>query len=195
MKARRGKGTREQLLKAARIELLRGDGDVEVAKVAKRAGVSDGLTYNHFGNKGGLIRAIVADFYQAMDDQVAAIPFEGRTWAQREKQRVFAMVEFFYQDPVALIAATRLRTDPAVVAEDAQRNTRLHQLGARNIAQAQREGEIDSALNPLLLVSMILAGVMEGVRTALNAETPLALGTAQAEIWAFVARAAGVSSD
>ncbi len=188
------KATRDQLLDAARAELIKGDGELELAKVAKRAGVSDGLTYYHFGNKAGLIKALVHTFYAAMDDHVTAIPFEGETWAERERARVFAMVEFFYRDPVALIVATRLRTEPSLVAEEATRAIRLHELGAKNIAQAQNAGEISASYNPLLLVSMILAGVTEGVRTALNTKPVPPITEVQHEIWSFVARAAGVQS-
>ncbi len=186
------KGAREQLLQAARLELIDNDGDLELAKVARRAGVSDGLTYYHFGNKAGLIQALVQDFYHAMDDRVTAVAFKGDTWAERERARVNAMVEFFYRDPVALLVATRLRTEPSLVAEDSARNTRLNELGARNIARAQASGEINAAYNPLLLVCMILAGVTEGVRMALNTQPVTPIDEAQREIWSFVARAAGV---
>lgn len=186
------KATRDQILQAARAELVEGGGDVELARVAKRAGVSDGLTYYHFGNKAGLIQALVHDFYTAMDDRVTAVPFAGDTWAERERGRVFAMVEFFYHDPVALLVATRLRTEPSLIAEEAERTKRMNELGARNIAQAQSTGEINTTYNPLLLVSMILAGVTEGVRVALSTSPATPLRDAQNEIWAFVARAAGV---
>lgn len=180
------------LLKAAREELIKGNGDLELAKIAKRSKVSDGLTYYHFGNKAGLIRALVDDFYQAMDEQVTAIAFKGESWADREKNRVKALVEFFYSDPAALIIATRLRTEPSLAEEDAARNTRLYKLGAKNIERAQQSGEINASYNPLILVSMILAGATEGVRSALNTEPPTPIEDAQREIWSFVARAAGI---
>lgn len=187
--SRRG-GTRTQLLAAARAELVEGNGDLEVARVAKRAGVSAGLTYYHFQNKSGLLNALVRSFYDTLDDTVTAVPFKGATWALRERARVHEMVAFFYRDPVALLVATRLRTDPAFAADESARQERLNQLGASNIKQAQRDGEIDAALDPQLLVSMLLEGVMAGVQTALRRELPLE--AAQREIWSFVARAAGV---
>lgn len=187
------KGTRAALLKAARAELLDGNGDLEVAKVAKRAGVSDGLTYYHFGNKTGLLHAIVMDFYAKMDDQVTAILFAGDTWAEREKTRVYAMIELYYQDPIALLVTERLSTDPAFSEQETTRAKRISHLGAMNIAHAQRKGEIDSSLEPLLLVSMILAGVTAGVKAALNAEPRVPIAQAQQEIWSFVSRSAGVN--
>ncbi|MEO0616977.1 MAG: TetR/AcrR family transcriptional regulator [Pseudomonadota bacterium] len=189
--SRRG-GTRAQLLAAARAELIEGNGDLEVARVAKRAGVSAGLTYYHFKNKSGLLNALVRAFYDTLDDTVTAVPFQGATWAVREQARVYAMVAFFYRDPVALLVATRLRTDPTFAADESDRQLRLNQLGASNIRQAQRDGEIDGDLDPLLLVSMLLAGVMAGVQNALGQDLPLE--SAQREIWSFVARAAGVAA-
>ncbi|ABG42271.1 transcriptional regulator, TetR family [Paraglaciecola sp. T6c] len=186
------KSTRMRLLEAARVEIVIGNGDLDVANVAKRAGVSDGLTYYHFGNKAGLINAIVNEFYHDFDDKVAGVPFDGDTWKEREKARVHAMVSLFYDDPVAMIAATRLRTDPAFTKEEWQRNDRLEQLGARNIADAQRKGEIDETYNPLMLASMLLSGVMSGVRIALTTKPPLPVATAQQSVWGFVERAAGI---
>lgn len=185
--------TRQRLLEAARVEIVNGNGDLEVANVAKRAGVSDGLTYYHFGNKSGLINAIVNDFYSHLDDKVAGVPFEGETWKQREKARVYAMVSLFYEDPVAIIAATRLRTDPAFAQEELQLNDRLEQLGATNIANAQRKGEVDDTYNPLMLASMLLSGVMSGVRVALTTSPPLPEEKTQQSVWGFVERAAGLS--
>ena len=190
-KSPRRVGTRAQLLAAARAELIEGNGELEVARVARRAGVSAGLTYYHFKNKSGLLNALVHSFYATLDDTVTAGPFKGATWAVREQARVFAMVAFFYRDPVALLVATRLRTDPAFAADEADRRERLNQLGASNIRQAQRDGEIDASLDPLLLVTMVLAGVMAGVQSALGQNLPLE--SAQRDIWSFVARAAGWS--
>ncbi|WP_334012529.1 TetR/AcrR family transcriptional regulator [Alteromonas sp. S167] len=185
--------TRQRILDAARKEIVLGNGDLEVANVAKRAGVSDGLTYYHFGNKSGLINAIVNDFYTKFDDKVAGVPFEGDTWAEREQARVNAMVTLFYEDPVAMIAVTRLRTDPTFAEEEAERNSRLEQLGASNIASAQRANELDPSLNPLMMASMLLAGVMAGVRVALTTSPPLTLAQAQRSVWNFVARAVGLN--
>ena len=185
--------TRQRILTAARREIVLGNGDLEVANVAKRAGVSDGLTYYHFGNKSGLINAIVNDFYTHFDDKVAGVPFEGETWAEREQARVNAMVTLFYEDPVAMIAVTRLRTDPTFAEEEAERNSRLEQLGASNIASAQKARELDPSLNPLMMASMLLSGVMAGVRVALTASPPLTLAQAQRSVWNFVARAVGLN--
>jgi hypothetical protein len=42
-------------------------GEVEVAAVARRAGVSAGLPYRYFGTRSGLLIALVDDFYGRLE--------------------------------------------------------------------------------------------------------------------------------
>ncbi|WP_050625577.1 TetR/AcrR family transcriptional regulator [Bradyrhizobium viridifuturi] len=67
-------GTRDRLLAAAQQELIEGHGHLEMQAVAKRARVSVGLAYHHFGSKAGLIAAVVEDFYQRLDEARSAAP-------------------------------------------------------------------------------------------------------------------------
>jgi len=99
-----GVGTRERLIDAAQAELIQGQGQLEMQAVAKRAQVSIGLAYHHFGSKAGLIAAVVEAFYGRLD----AAAFTGAklpttTWVEREKGRIAATVRFHYADPVALL--------------------------------------------------------------------------------------------
>lgn len=192
-KRRSPKEARRLLLDAARGELLDGAGELEMSAVAKRAGVSEGLAYYHFGNKAGLLNAVVKDFYERLDEAVLAIPYEGASWHEREKARTHEFVRLMYEDPVATLVVDVVRADPAFSAEERERRRRLNVLGARNIAAAQKAGEIDRSHDPVLLVAMILGGVMAGVSQALAANPPLPLARTQEAVWAFVLRAAGLS--
>lgn len=183
---------RRTLIAAAREVLLEGEGSLEVTAVARRAGVSEGLAYYHFRSKAGLLDAMVEDFYERLDDSIAAVPFEGATWREREQRRVAAIVEFMYDDPAARLVANVVASDPSLLERQRERQRRLDALGARNIAQAQRDGEIDPKLDPHLLVSMILGGVLAGVNHALSADPPKPKRRVAREIWSFVARAAGL---
>ncbi|MBO6636302.1 TetR/AcrR family transcriptional regulator [Parvibaculum sp.] len=191
-KRRSPREARRLILDAARDELLGGRGELEMTEVARRAGVSEGLAYYHFGNKAGLLNAVVKDFYERLDEAVLAIPYEGASWRERERARTYEFIRLMYEDPVAPLVVDVLRADPGFAAEERERRRRLNLLGARNIAEAQRAGEIDEALDPALLVSMILGGVTTGVSHALSARPPLPLADAQRQIWAFVERAAGL---
>ncbi len=179
------------MIDAALEVLLEGEGQLEVAAVAKRAGVSESLAYYHFRNKAGLLDAMVEDFYQRLDESITAVPFEGPTWREREESRVHAIVDFMYNDPASRWVANTVASDPKVAAKQRERQRRLDELGARNIAQAQRDGEIDATLDPHLLVSMILGGVLAGISHALSTQPPKPQARVAAEIWSFVARAAG----
>nr|QQZ51483.1 TetR family transcriptional regulator [Phenylobacterium glaciei] len=52
-------GASERLIRAAQEELIASHGLLEMQAVAKRAKVSVGLAYHHFGSKAGLIAAVV----------------------------------------------------------------------------------------------------------------------------------------
>lgn len=65
--------SRGNLIDAAQRELILGQGQLEMLAVARRAGVSAGLAYHHFGSKAGLIAAVVEAFY----DQLEAAAFTG----------------------------------------------------------------------------------------------------------------------
>jgi AcrR family transcriptional regulator len=62
--------TRERLVRAAQEELIWSHGHLEMQAVAKRALVSVGLAYHHFGSKAGLIAAVVEAFYSRLDAEV-----------------------------------------------------------------------------------------------------------------------------
>ena len=62
--------TRERLVRAAQEKLIQSHGHLEMQPVAKRAKVSVGLAYHHFGSKAGLIAAVVEEFYNRLDGVV-----------------------------------------------------------------------------------------------------------------------------
>ncbi|MCQ0010299.1 TetR/AcrR family transcriptional regulator [Actinomadura madurae] len=76
-------------------------GDIEVASVARRAGVSVGLPYRYFGTRSGLLSALITDFYDRLDAAVGLTEFDGDTWQDRERARVHAWVDHLYGDPLA----------------------------------------------------------------------------------------------
>jgi AcrR family transcriptional regulator len=95
-------GTRERLIRAAEKELIRSHGHLEMQAVSKRAQVSVGLAYHHFGSKAGLIAAVVEAFYSRLDQMVfkevqspsakspsgksASTKSRSASWADREKR-------------------------------------------------------------------------------------------------------------
>jgi AcrR family transcriptional regulator len=189
----RGCAAQQRILDAAGRELAE-TGDVEVAAVARRAGVSVGLPYRYFGTRKGLISAVIADFHDRLDVEVTAKEFDGDTWHERERARVTAWVHHLYRDPLAPILLGRLDgdADPAGLA-----TRRLHaaiRQGARNIARGQRDGDLPKGRDPELLVAAILGGVHTAVAVALTRTPRPDPSVVAAELWDFVAGATGVST-
>lgn len=180
--------TRRRLLEAAAAELVAGDGALEIGDVARRAGVSVGLSYHYFGSKAGLIAAVVQDFYDRFDSRVMAVnPQPGVDWGRREQRRLEAMVAFHYAEPLSPIVLARLSREPEVAAEEARRLQAHIELAAQNIALAQRRGEIPDSLDPHLLGAMILGGLRQGIGQALAQKERPDQAAIAARLWDFVA--------
>lgn len=186
----KGQSTRQRLLKAALAELEKYGMDLELKNVAKRAKLSEGITYYHFKSKAGLLQALSELFYEQLDEGVNLAIFEGKTWRERERLRVEAMVSLFYENPLAMMLITQEKAGSSLLA-DRSRLERLYNLGEKNVQAAQATGEISSRLNPRLLVAMMLAAAMEGVKVALTCDPKLSLKEAKQQVWSFIERASG----
>ena len=68
---------KENILHAA-LELFAKDGynATPTSKIAKQAGVSEGLIFRHFGNKKGLLQALIEDAETRMGELLAPVIFE-----------------------------------------------------------------------------------------------------------------------
>ncbi len=180
--------TRQRILKAAAAELIAGDGSMEIGDVAKRAGVSVGLSYHYFGSKSGLVAALVEDFYDRFDARVMEVnPQPGADWGRREKLRLEAMVAFHYAEPLSPIVLARLNREPEVAAVEARRLQQHIELAARNVAQAQERGQIPASLDPHLLGAMILGGLRQAIGQALAQQNRPDQAMLAAQLWDFIA--------
>src|SRR3954464_11336516 len=107
---------RERLVQAAQEELIHNHGQLEMQAVAKRAQVSVGLAYHHFGSKAGLIAAVVEAFYSRLDAEDfndAGRPPE--SWANRERRRIASCIAFHYDHPFAPVIIGALSRAPEVL--------------------------------------------------------------------------------
>ena len=161
-------GTREKLIGAAQAELIAGEGQFEMQAVAKRARVSVGLAYHHFGSKAGLIAAVVEAFYNRLD----TVAFSGATlpktsWAAREKARIAAYVRFHYGHPFAPLVIGTLSRAPEVRDVEAAFTARQLAAGAEMIAAAQREGVVGLGIDPQLTIALMIGGIRQALIGAL----------------------------
>jgi len=178
--------TRELLLHSAMQELMANNGALEIGDVTKRAGVSAGAPYHHFGSKSGLIAAVVDDFYERYDTSVMNVEIAGQHWATREKARVKMIVEFHYSDPLSPIILSRLSRDPTVAQVEARWLSAHIAKGARNIANGQRDGDISNSIDPEFAAAMILGGLRQAIVHALARKPLPRRGALARELWAFV---------
>ncbi|WP_440958390.1 TetR/AcrR family transcriptional regulator [Oceanicaulis sp. LC35] len=187
----RGRKTREKLIDAARGALIEGAGEAEITDIASRAGVSAGLAYHHFGSKDGLVSAVVEDFY-ARYVQIANTRFRGETWAQREVQRVQAVIRFLIDEPFTRTLFGPLGRSSAVVHAESHCMADLVARGARNIAQGQADGDLPRQADPNIAAAFVLGGLRQSVTLALLEDpAPDAEQLARA-IWILIAQSLGL---
>ncbi len=190
----RGLASRGRLLEAARSELSERQGVLEVDSVAKRAGVSVGLIYRHFGSKAGLVGAVVQAFYKRFADEVmTSNPAPGVGWVERERIRTFRSVAFNYEDPLAPVVLSRLHLEPTVAALEASELDAHIEMSAVNVSYGQREGLVPKDIDPRFAGAMVLGGLRRVLVEALAREPRPPQEEVAEQLWRFVAAVLGIN--
>jgi AcrR family transcriptional regulator len=182
--------TRERLIRAAREELIRSHGHLEMQAVSKRARVSVGLAYHHFGSKAGLIAAVVEEFYNRLDEAAfndSRLPSEG--WADREKRRIAAYINFHYDHPFAPLVIGALSHAPEVLDVERAFTGRQLAAGARMLEAARRNGFVPDHIAPHLTIALMIGGIRQALIGALSSEKRPDSAKLTDDIWTFMAGA------
>jgi AcrR family transcriptional regulator len=146
---RKGRATRERLLRAARARALASGGHFEIAEVAADAGVVPSLVHRYFGSKAGLVGALVDDFFDRFHAAVLDLDLDRRgDWAHHERLRLEAGVRFHYGEPFAVVLYGPLARDPEVARREVDRITAVVDRAARSIRKGQRAGELPVGVDP-----------------------------------------------
>ena len=180
-------GTPERLIRAAQDELILGRGVLEMQAVARRAKVSVGLAYHHFGSKAGLIAAVVEAFYNRLEE-AAFNPAKlvSPDWAGREKERVAAYIAFHYDHPFAPIVVGPLSRAAEVLDVELAFTQRQLTAGAYNLRAAQREGAIPGDFDPRLTIALMIGGIRQALIGALAREKRPDQHELTEKIWVFI---------
>jgi AcrR family transcriptional regulator len=183
-------GTPERLIRAAQEELIQGGGLLEMQAVARRAKVSIGLAYHHFGSKAGLIAAVVEGFYNRLED-VAFSPSKlvSSDWPGREKERIAAYIAFHYDHPFAPLVVGPLSRAAEVLDVEQAFTRRQLAAGAYNLRAGQRDGVIPADLDPRLTIALMIGGIRQALIGALTSRRRPDRGQLTDKIWVFVAGA------
>ncbi|MDR3509632.1 MAG: TetR/AcrR family transcriptional regulator [Caulobacteraceae bacterium] len=189
-------GTPERLIRAAQEELIHTHGLLEMQAVARRAKVSVGLAYHHFGSKAGLIAAVVEGFYNRLEE-VAFKPSNLRSsdWAGREKERIAAYIAFHYDHPFAPLVVGPLSRAAEVLDVEQAFTKRQLTAGAHNLRAAQRDGVIPGDLDPRLTIALMIGGIRQALIGALMRDPRPDRHALTEKIWVFVSGALRLSED
>lgn len=180
-------GAPERLVRAAQEELIASHGLLEMQAVAKRAKVSVGLAYHHFGSKAGLIAAVVEAFYNRLEDAAfSPSKLVSPDWAGREKERIAAYIAFHYDHPFAPLVVGPLSRAAEVLDVEHAFTRRQLTAGAYNLRAGQRDGVIPADLDPRLTIALLIGGIRQALIGALTGGHRPDCTELTDRIWVFV---------
>lgn len=184
---------RQQLIDAAREELVLGNGAFELSALTRRAGLSTGALYHHFGSKSGLLAAVYNGFYDGLRHAIADAHLPAGDWATRERDRTHRFVAYHLADPLAPILLNRTASDPQLTELEAAYIHNLIDNAAANIRHGQKLGELPADLDADGAGAYVIGGLRHGVAQLLRVVPTPAADDATQTLWRFTAAVLGIS--
>ncbi|WKG00778.1 TetR/AcrR family transcriptional regulator [Mycolicibacterium sp. HK-90] len=184
---------RQQLLDAARDELVHGNGAIELSGLTRRAGLSTGALYHHFGSKSGLLAAIYDEFYDGLRHAIADALLPTGDWATRERDRTHRFVAYHLADPLAPILLNRTASDPQLTELEAAYIHDLIDNAAANIRHGQQRGELPAELDPDSAGAYVIGGLRHGIAQQLRVTPTPNPDEATQTLWRFTAAVLGIA--
>ncbi len=183
---------RQQLLDAARDELVRGNGVLELAALTRRAGLSTGAMYHHFGSKSGLLAAIYETFYEGLRHAIGDAQLPAADWSTREHERTRRFVAYHFADPLAAVLLDRTALDPQLTELEAVYIQTMSANAADNIRSGQARGEIPAEIDPESAGAFVIGGLRHGIGQQLRLTPPPDPETAADRLWRSTAAVLGL---
>ena len=191
----KGKATRERLLAVAMEQAVVSKGHVELAEVARQAGVVQGVVHRYFGSKSGLISAMVDDYYDRFHKQVLELYLNDTgDWAVHERLRLRMGIQFHYAEPLSAVLHSTFVRDPVVARKEAQRIDGVVDLTARGIVRAQRRGELPRHIDPELAGAAMFGAMQAVLSVALNRPRRPSPEQLETILWQQVAASVGLDA-
>ena len=178
---------RQQLLDSARDELVDGNGLLELAAVTRRAGLSTGAVYHHFGSKIGLLAAIWDAFYEGLSQAIADDRLPETGWATRERERTRHFVAYHFTQPLASLLLNRVAPDPGLTELEAVYIQNLGDAAAANIRRGQRSGEIAATVDADSAGHYIIGGLRQGIAQQLRVTPRPEIDDVGERLWQLIA--------
>lgn len=193
-RGKRGAETRIQLIAAAGMALIDGEGDFEMGDLARRAGVSEGLPYHYFGSKAGALSAVIDDFYDRYYSVVNQDLDPGSPWPERELRRLQAWIAFLFSEPLAPIVLGKMGRTVQVAGVETTRQDQLIGLARRNIETGQRSGEIPKAIDAGIAAAAIIGAIRQAASHAFAEAKRPGPRVLTDQLWALIAGALGLGA-
>lgn len=185
---------RQQLLDAARDELVRGNGVMELSALTRRARLSTGALYHHFGSKSGLLAAIYDAFYEGLGHAIADshLPADA-VWATRERERTRRFVAYHFADPLAPVLLNRTAPDPQLTELEGVYIQNMSDDAAENIRRGQSLGQLPADIDPDSAGAFVIGGLRHGIAQQLRIKPPANPDQATERLWRMTAAALGIA--
>jgi AcrR family transcriptional regulator len=180
---------RQVLLDAALAELVVGRGQMDLASVVRRTGLTTGAVYHHFGSKTGLIVAVYTSLFDELDAAIAdnQLP-DDVPWPERQRLRTRRLVYHSCERPMVALMFFR-SAEPEITRLQTAWVDRTADLVAQGIEEGQRLGHIPSTIDPAVTAAFIAGGTIQGLNQQLRRSPSPDPDVIAAEIWRLIAAA------
>lgn len=177
---------RQALLDATRAELVEHARVEDLSSVVNRAGVSTGAVYHHFGSKVGLLTAVYSEFFDGSERAVRAADDGPGTWIEREHRRTRAMVEYYFENPLAPVILARSTEHSAIAELESSYLARATAGVVANLRAAQAEGTLAADFDVDLTGAYLVGGLRRALGALLARPTRPSIEAATAELWRLI---------
>jgi AcrR family transcriptional regulator len=182
---------RQQLLDAAREELLAGNGHLDLSSLVRRAGLTTGAVYHHFGSKNGLLTAVHVDYYDRLERALADRHLGDGTWLTREHERALRMVDYCMADPLSPLLLDRVGAQPDTAEIGRAYLAQMSERAADNIRSGQRAGQLDPEIDPDLAGAYIIGGIRDAIAQQLRLRPRPSPREVTAGLWRLISATFG----
>ena len=173
-----------RIRKAAEDLLIEKDGILDIAELAKRAGVASSLLYRYYPSKNALLAAIVENFYDRYDQVVFKVPNDPAVgYAAGIRRRLEQMVLFHYSEPLAATVLCRLGSTADVAIVELKRIESHIDAAAAQVRQGQRLGELPGEIDPEVAGAVVIGGTHQALARVLTREKRPSPEWLTGELW------------
>lgn len=141
---------------------------MELGALTRRAGLSTGALYHHFGSKAGLLAAIYEGFYTGLRIATADAHLPDADWGSRERERTRCFVAYHFQSPLAGVLLARIALDAQLSELESVYIQNMSDDAAANIRHGQDLGQLPTDIDPDSAGAYVIGGLRLGVAQQLR---------------------------